>query len=334
MSVTQIIPFCLELDNIETDNKYYFDASRITNYEPFPMLLCAARIRQFCEERYLSDSDYELRYTDDSNFSYGCHMGFFRAAGFPFGKEPGQARGSSSYIPLKKLSVSDWMQEAIQMGDFCDDVSIIEKESAKLARILGQNNAELTKLFVYLIREAVRNVSEHAGTNEFWICGQFWHNRGGKPAEIAILDEGCGIYHSLCQNRRHREFIHSNEEALYWAIKPGVSASFDPERAKRGIHPNSNSGYGLFTISEICKLTNGYMTLLSNDNCIRILPNNISASDTSFHGTALGIRIYTEGIDNHKKLIEKACKQGEETARTIKNAFKEASVPSKGLLFS
>ena len=33
-----------------------------------------------------------------------------------------------------------------------------------------------------------------------------------------------------------------------------------------------------------------------------------------------------------KTVIDTVRKQGEETARTIKNAFKEASVPSKGLL--
>lgn len=334
LSTGLIIPFCKELEMIGHDEKYFFDVSGITNYEPFPMLLCAARIRQFCDERHLSDSEFELRYVDNNSFSYGCHMGFFRSAGFPFGKEPGQAKGSPSYLPLKRINVSDWRQAAIQNGFFLEDVSIIEKESEQLAGILGQNNNELTKLFIYLIREAVRNVPEHASTDEFWICGQYWHNRSGKPAEIAILDEGCGIYHSLCQNHRHREFIHSNEEALYWAIKPGISASFSPERANKGNIHNGNSGYGLFVISEICKLTNGNMTLLSNDNCIRVFQNNISTYETSFRGTALGIRINTDGMDNYQKLINIARKQGEEKARTIKNAFKSASIPSKGLLFT
>ena len=333
LTASRIIPFCSELSQLGTDDKYFFDASNITNYEPFSMLLCAAKIRQFCQERNLSASDYELRYLENSSFTYGCHMGFFRTAGFPYGKEPGEARGSSTYIPLKKINVSDWMQGAIQRGDYSDEVDIIEKESTKMAQILGQNNVELTKLFIYLIREAVRNVPEHAETRELWICGQFWRNRDGMPAEIAILDEGCGIFRSLCRNHRHREFIRTNEDALYWAIKPGVSSSFSPEQASKSGNQNGNSGYGLFNISEICKLTNGNMTLLSNDNCIRVFRNNISASNTSFHGTALGIRINTEGIDNYKKLIDMACRQGEETAKSIKNAFKEASIPSRGLLF-
>ena len=333
LNTAQVIPFCLELSKCEYDFKYYFDASSVTNFEPFPMLLCAASIRQFCEQRELSNSEFELRYTDSKPFDYGCHMGFFKAAGFPFGKEPGEARGSSTYIPLTKVYVHEWMQDAIQRSDYSDEVDIIEKESEKLARILGQNNAELTKLLVYLIREAIRNVSEHAETSELWFCGQYWHNRENKPAEIAILDEGCGVYQSLRKNRRHREIIQTNEDALRWAIQPGISASFSPDRANNeGQH--GNSGYGLFNISEICKLTGGSMTLLSNENCIRVFPNDIAMNPTSFHGTVLGIRINTESVDSYQKLINQACKQGEEKARTIKNAFKKASVPSKGLLYN
>ena len=92
---------------------------------------------------------------------------------------------------------------------------LIERKSDELAAVLAQGNRELQKMFRYLIREAIRNVPEHAGTNEVWICGQYWHNRD--KAEIAILDEGIGVYESLKQNRIHREYVTNNEEALRWA---------------------------------------------------------------------------------------------------------------------
>lgn len=117
------------------------------------------------------------------------------------------------------------------------------------------------------------------------------------------------------------------------AVKPGVSASFNPGRSNASSNPNGNSGYGLFIISEICRLSNGFMTLLSNEDCFHVFPNHASMVKTNFRGTALGIRIFTEQIHSYQEIIDKARKQGEETAKTIKNAFKEASVPSKGLLY-
>ena len=75
------------------------------------------------------------------------------------------------------------------------------------------------------------------------------------------------------------------------------------------------------------------MTLLSKDDSFRIFPNSASMIKTNFNGTALGIRVNTEKIHSDQEIIDRARKQGEETAKTIKNAFKEASVPSKGLIY-
>ena len=42
---------------------------------------------------------------------------------------------------------------------------------------------------------------------------QYWPTY--ELAEIAILDEGIGIYNSLVQNAAHKEYITNNQEALY-----------------------------------------------------------------------------------------------------------------------
>ena len=65
---------------------------------------------------------------------------------------------------------------------------------------------------------------------------------------------------------------------------------------------------------------------------MRVYSNNKQLIDTNFHGTALGIRINTSGISNAQQLINQMSTQGTEEAKTIKNAFKESSVPSKGLM--
>lgn len=332
LNATNAISFCSNLRELGFEETYTFDFSNITNYEPFGMLLSSAAIRQFCTNRDLAPEQYNASYVDDKNFTYAGHMGYFQSAGFPLGRKPGEAPGGATYIPLTKINVEQWVQNSIQAGRYLEQVDIIEAESKSLACVLGQGNPELCKLFQYLIRESIRNVPEHAGTDEVWICGQYWRNRSGHPAEIAILDEGMGIMQSLCRNRRHREFISSNKEALEWSIKPGVSSSFDPSKGDKGNNPNANSGYGLYIISEICRMTGGRFILLSETDYLDVFPHSRYNRISNFHGTAIAIRINTDGIHKYQEVIDAARKQGEETAKTIKNAFKQASVPSKGLL--
>lgn len=330
LSTSNAISFCQSLPLSETADIYYFDVSEVNNYEPLPMLLTAAAIRQFCTERGLNPTEIQLRFTDNDDYRYACNMGFFQAAGFPQGKAPGEAPGSSSYIPLTKLNIREMQREAIENGECMEQGDLIERKSDELAVVLAQGNRELQKMFRYLIREAIRNVPEHAGTNEVWICGQYWQNRD--LAEIAILDEGIGIYNSILNNPIYRNYITSNDEALRWALKPGVSVSFNPVRGQKSSDMWANSGYGLFMISEICKLTEGWFTFVSGCDCLRVFPNTITLYGTHYKGTALGIRIKPSKISSGQLLINQARAKGEETARTIKNAFKKASIPSKGLL--
>lgn len=331
LSTSNALSFCQELPNFDYDDTYYFDVSNVNNYEPLPMLLVAAAIRQFRKDRSLEPWQAQLRYTDNADFQYACHMGFFQSAGFPEGKAPGEASGSSTYIPLTKISIRELQQQAFEAGEYAYQGEIIEKEAKKLSEILSQGQDELQKLLQYLLREAIRNIPEHAETDDVWLCGQYWHNRD--LAEIAILDEGIGIFKSISHNQVHRAYISSNEEALRWALKPGVSVAFIPSRGQRDDDPWANSGYGLYMISEICKLTEGWFTLASGDDCIRVYPNNTSAYAVHYNGTALGIRIKPSKIQKCQAIIDEARTTGEIMARTIKTAFKEASTPSKGLLF-
>lgn len=331
MSTSNALSFSQALESCDNDNAYIFDVSKIRNYEPLPMLLISAAIRQFCSERSLEPRQIQLVFGDDKNYQYACHMGFFQAAGFVQGKAPGEAPGSTSYIPLTKMDIAELTRIAFAEGRFADQGDIIEIEAKRLSRVLSQGEAEFQKLLQYLLREAIRNIPEHAGTSEVWLCGQYWHNRD--LAEIAILDEGIGIYNSLTRNRVHHDYITTNEEALLWALKPGISASFSPARGQKSDDVWANSGYGLYMIREICKATGGWLTLVSGDDCMRVYPNASSMNKAHYTGTALGIRLKPSQILNCQAIIDDAMLRSEIEARTIKTAFKKASVPSKGLLF-
>jgi len=76
-------------------------------------------------------------------------------------------------------------------------------------------------------------------------------------------------------------------------------------------------------ISETCKATGGWLTLVRYPKCMRVYSNNKQLIDTNFHDTALGIRINTSGITNTQQLITQMNKLGTVEAKTIKNVFKE-----------
>ena len=112
LSTSNALSFCDELPSYDESDTYYFDVSKINNYEPLPMLLTSTAIRQFCYERNLAPWDIQLIFEDNRDYQYACHMGYFQAAGFTQGKAPGEAYGSSTYIPLTKLNIREMYKEA------------------------------------------------------------------------------------------------------------------------------------------------------------------------------------------------------------------------------
>lgn len=119
-------------------------------------------------------------------------MGFFKSISetIPIGNVPGGASGNDNYLPITKLDLIKLHSDEIAAGEYGTLGDSIEKEAAKLSRIICRHNAEMQALMTYLIREILRNIPEHAEESTAWICGQYW---GNQTAEIAIVDEGIGI---------------------------------------------------------------------------------------------------------------------------------------------
>lgn len=317
-----------DLSQLVPDPDFTFDFSKVRKFEPLPMLMMGAILRRyrkrFPENRFFASGVWEK--------TYAGTMGFFKyvSPDIDFGKEPGEAAGSSKYIPITRISVAQLRTESHRQGPFLPDGDIIEREAGRLSRVISGGNVELQHLLTYLIREILRNTPEHGSTDEMWICGQHWNAQG--VAEIAIVDEGIGVFSSISQNPHHREYITTNEKALQWAIKAGISESFGPAQKQRSTDEWANSGFGLYMVSQICRKLNGNFALISYNSALHINNHGISMSSTSFHGTAVRIRIPSRNVANAQQIITEICKQGEAEAKLIRNAFKTASHPSRGLM--
>ena len=315
---------------IEPSDDIVLDFSQMSNFDPLPMLMAGAIIKRF-RHQYNNNS---FLISGLSGKSYAGTMGFFKylSESINFGKSPGEANGSTNYIPITSISVPTLQMQAMSDGRSFEIGEIIEKESARLSHVIDRGNVELHKLITYLVREILRNTPEHAQVDEMWICGQYWPSY--RLAEIAIIDEGIGIYKSITQNAAHAKYINDNRSALKWAIRAGISESFRPayEFKTNEYDVWKNSGFGLYMVSQICQKLNGSFCLISFDDALLIDNHGTVEKSTSFHGTAIRIRVPTKNISVAQAIIDEIASQGEAEARTIKNAFKTASIPSKGLM--
>ena len=331
MDLKEIFKLSKEMDlNIPKDEtEVTFDFSKVHKFDPLPMLLVGSIIRRYISNH--PNTHFDITWSDNVGKSYAGTMGFYKyiSENIEIGKKPGQAKGSNSYIPITPINFSNLKKEYENKRMFSLGY-IIDEESKKLSKIISREDSEFHKMLSYLIREIMRNTPEHADTDKLWICGQYWKTYN--IAEIAILDEGIGVFQSIKKNVSHRKYILNNREALEWSLRAGISDAFSPSYKPKNDDIWSNSGFGLFMVSEICKSLNGSFCLISYDNYILVDSNDLKVGDTSFEGTAIRISVPCYKVENAKEIINNISSKGEEQSKLIKNSFKKASIPSKGLI--
>lgn len=331
LETREALEFAKDLNELIVEDQFTFGLN-MKWVRPFGMLLAACTIKQF-REKYV-DIPFHLEFSERDGVSYASHMGFFKAISdkIDIGKEPGEASGNDNYIPITEIDLQQIHIDEISNGKMIEMGDAIENKASELARILSRDNKEIHALITYLIREILRNIPEHAEIKKAWICGQYWANN---TAEIAIVDEGIGIKNSLQRNEIHREYIKTDEDAITCAIKAGISQSFQPSKSNVSSDPWANSGFGLYMVSEICKELKGSFCLASGEKYINIYSDGkIRLGNTAFQGTAVKMMISTESLKRSQDIINKISSQGEAQAKTIRNAFKKASIPSRGLMDS
>lgn len=332
LELNQILLLSKSFPEPEDGDNIVLDFSRTRTFDPLPMLMTGSMIRRY-RKKYPS-IPFQIGGLEGTGKSYAGTMGYFKyiSESIDYGKSPGEALGSSNYIPITNISLKELQADALENGGSLAIGDLIEKESSRLSKVVDRGNPELHKLLTYLIREILRNTPEHAKILDMWICGQYWPSYN--LAEIAIIDEGIGIFRSLSSNHAHSEYIKTNLDALKWSLKAGISDAFRPDR-KQNLYDTdvwSNSGFGLYMVQNICKKLNGSFCLISGEDAILIDNHGVKHKKALFEGTSIRIRVPTDRISNAQAIIDEIAGQGEAEAALIRNAFSKASTPSKGLI--
>ena len=264
--------------------KLTIDFSRTEFASPVAILTLGCNIKSFLEYRESAAlvTHVEGISEDIPALSYLGHLGFFDFIDVPFGKAIGEAIGNDRYIPITKLTYSDLMLDVSPPYKLLRHV--IMEEAEKLATVLSprESDENSTITLAYALREIIRNVFEHSKASEAYLCGQRW---SGGRVEIAIIDQGIGIFDSL----KSAFGLKKPVDALELAIAPAISRTTGP-KGDKNIH--GNSGYGLYVLSRL-GLEYGKFLLGSGEGCLRMDKNGTATDEFSYEGTLVGLRLTT-----------------------------------------
>lgn len=290
---------------IETDS-VQFDFTAYTENNPFSNLLIANTIRTFAKQHKNKCS------LIPNNETYLSHLGFYQMIGVDYGKELGEAKPSDNYVPITKIKFS---------GDF---YQTIEEKSKNLAALL-KFDRKLSAFLEYLFVEAIRNVYEHAETNEVYLSAQKWPSKD--LLEIAISDTGCGICNSL---RKYRPYSKKSEEELIrLACNPGVSSRSNYSYLDKN-DTWRNSGYGLYLMRKLAVAYGGCFLICSGNYALYEGEHGTEILKTKYDGTTIAIRIKTNTANDFEAVRKRIISDGQEESSHDTTAIHSASKSSGG----
>lgn len=304
LDLQSTLNFCNFIDNIQNDDSYVYDYEDMNRAEPFGLLMLSSKIRRFVDNSP-ECAHKDRNFKNEKNvIGYAAHMGFFQSVYQDYGKKPGEARGSNTYIPLTELNFNDIRKD----GE--DLYAYIEKTSEKIANILARNDANLKKYLKFSTRELIRNVLEHSESQSFWYAGQYWPSKG--MVEVAILDEGIGMKDSFKRNKKLT--VSNDDEAIKLAIQPGISKSGIGKEVKDDY---DNGGFGLYMISNFCEI-GGDIAICTGNSCLLINDKETTKYETSFKGTAIRIRLNSEKMGKNSDIMKELSIKGSKEAKEFK----------------
>jgi anti-sigma regulatory factor (Ser/Thr protein kinase) len=254
---------------------------------PLGTLLLASELRRFFSTLSRSFTGKGIDIIGCPAHSYLAHIGFFKGIGLPFGKQPGQAAGSATYMPIRVLTRAELENNSryhdprfVDLSERAKLGNAIQSEAMRLAALVtGDPRPHINTQIAYCLREVIRNVFEHGQIDQCIVYAQ----RISGYIEAAIVDRGCGIYASLGE----KHGLPSEISALEAAVQPGVSGANLDDTGDEW----SNSGFGLYVLSEVGKRLGSFL-LCSGASMLRAEDRGASTASLphKLAGTAIGLR--------------------------------------------
>jgi hypothetical protein len=295
LTLETTVKFASDICELPKADLYVFDFGEVGRIEPFALLFLSSELQR-CRSKY---KESEFAAANYQSCSYASHMGFFMAFGLDHGKKPGEAKGSSTYLPITIFDSDEIIKQAAK--NYEEVGYFIEKQAEGMAEILTRKQSgDLFDTLTYSIREIIRNVIEHSHSNQFGFCAQYWRSYG--KVQLALLDRGIGIKSALSQNPKLK--IQDDHEALNLSLMPGISG-----KAYKGAKPRikgewANSGFGLYMTSRLCR-EGGSFFIASGKTGLYLSEKKRRYLDTPFEGTALMLSLNTKRLSSLSSMLSK-----------------------------
>lgn len=312
LTLQKAIEFCDSFHDVPVSEEIIFDFNFLKYIEPFGMAYVSCQIKNFVNDRTRKNKTV-FKAKNHEKHSYMAHMGFFKAFGLNFGNSPGQAFGSSTYIPLTIIDIGSIKSQALSVNKSVGD--IVEGEAESLAKMLIRSESgELLDTLTYSLREIMRNVVEHSNSQVLEFCAQFWPTKN--KVEIVVLDLGVGIKESLSNNPYLT--LNCDRDAIQLSLLPGISGKMYKGVKKNHYDVWQNSGFGLYMTSRIAR-AGGSFFIGSGEAGILLELGTKSDITLKFKGTALRMVINTSRLIDLKTQLDKFRKEGYEVSKELNN---------------
>ncbi|WP_162527409.1 ATP-binding protein [Casimicrobium huifangae] len=174
----------------------------------------------------------------------------------------------------------------------------------------------------WCLREAVRNVFEHAQVDRAYVTGQAWKNG---QVELSVGDAGVGICESLAASHQPKDAC----DALRLAVQPGITDYQGPETDDDW----QNSGFGLYMLRRIAG-DFGSLTLVSGGAFLKVETQgeeHLLRPTGSRFGTTLALSLKIPSDIYFPNLLERYKNEGEDQALSVPGARHVASRASTRL---
>lgn len=310
---TQTLAICKNLSELAPHNNesICFDFSEYRSNSPFSNLVLINALKHVREK--FPYADLSVR---PNNNTYLTFVGFYKGIGIDYGNQPGEAPGSTRYVPITEIDTSSPL--------FYNNLN---ETVEKLATILRYSPA-LEYMLKYVFQESIRNVHEHADTNRVLVAAQKWPSKN--LLEIAIADAGCGIAKSL-----GARFSESPLDLLRLACQPGITALSNVAETRYN-DTLTNSGYGLYIMKELALLCKGRFMICSGEHAIAYHHTSEGVKETvyatDYQGLALCLQFRTDKQINFYNEIQNISKRGQREASGIVGAIRVASKSSRAVI--
>lgn len=256
--------------------------------------------------------DYKIDSIDNlsqSAISYGVNMGIFQQLDLT--TAPSYSSGST-YLAPTKIVLNDLYDELTESNTTV--VEYFEQIAEKIvnkALDLANSPMVVNELFVYVVREIIRNIFDHSGTSHYYYALQSYPNLN--TVEVVIADVGVGFKATIPFDVEEQWYDDDTDEnAIKKSLLPGLSAhsnhAYAPEDYK-------NSGYGLTLVSRIVQKTGGMFSIASGLKSITYTSDSETINDCDVNGTIIRMRIVLDKLSDIS--FEELLREAQEEAKSL-----------------